>query len=48
MKIVIGLERMIENMPYVKNKNGFEIGDWTTTTRKIDSCACYFENIYFI
>ncbi len=25
MKIVIGLERMIENMPYVKNKNGFEI-----------------------
>lgn len=35
-------------MPYVKNKNGFEIGDWTTTTRKIDSCACYFENIYFI
>ena len=48
MKIVIGLERMIENMPYVKNKNGLEIGDWTTTTRKIDSCAGYFENIYFI
>lgn len=26
-----------------KNKNGFEIGDWATTTKKVDSCAGYFE-----
>lgn len=26
-KIRISLERMIKNMAYVKNKNGFEIGD---------------------
>lgn len=36
-------ERMIKNMAYVKNKNGFEIGDWATTTKKVDSCAGYFE-----
>lgn len=31
-------------MAYVKkNKNGFEIGDWATTARKVDSCAGYFE-----
>lgn len=30
-------------MAYVKNKNGFEIGDWATITRKVDSCAGYFE-----
>ena len=30
-------------MAYVKNKNGFEIGDWVTTTKKVDSCAGYFE-----
>lgn len=30
-------------MAYVKNKNGFEIGDWATTTKKVDSCAGYFE-----
>lgn len=29
-------------MAYVKNKNGFEIGDWATITRKVDSCAGYF------
>lgn len=34
---------MIKNMAYVKNKNGFEIGDWATTTKKVDSCAGYFE-----
>lgn len=31
-------------MAYVKNKNGFEIGDWAITTKKVDSCAGYFEN----
>lgn len=30
-------------MAYVKNKNGFEIGEWAVTKRKIDSCAGYFE-----
>lgn len=30
-------------MAYVKNKNGFEIGDWATTARKVDSCSGYFE-----
>ena len=30
-------------MTYVKNKNGFEIGDWATTIKKVDSCAGYFE-----
>lgn len=30
-------------MAYVKNKNGFEIGEWAITTRKLDSCAGYFE-----
>lgn len=25
---------MIKNMAYVKNKNGFKIGDWATTTKK--------------
>ena len=30
-------------MAYVKNKNGFEIGNWATTTKKLDSCAGYFE-----
>lgn len=30
-------------MAYVKNKNGFEIGDWAITTKKVDSCAGYFE-----
>ena len=30
-------------MAYVKNKNGFKIGDWATTTKKLDSCAGYFE-----
>lgn len=30
-------------MAYIRNKNGFEIGDFVTTTRKIDSCAGYFE-----
>lgn len=33
-KLSISLERMIKNMAYVKNKNGFEIGDWATTTKK--------------
>lgn len=35
--------KMIKNIAYVKNKNGFEIGDWATTTKKVDSCAGYFE-----
>ena len=30
-------------MAYVKNKNGFEVGDWAITTRKVDSYAGYFE-----
>lgn len=30
-------------MAYVKNKNGFEIGNWATTAKKLDSCAGYFE-----
>ena len=38
----ISTER-IKNMAYVKNKNGFEIGDWVIATKKVDSCAGYFE-----
>lgn len=34
--------KMIKNIAYVK-KNGFEIGGWATTTKKVDSCAGYFE-----
>ena len=30
-------------MAYIKNKNEFEVGDWATTTRKVDSFAGYFE-----
>ena len=30
-------------MAYVKNKNGFEIGNWATTSIYLDSCAGYFE-----
>ena len=30
-------------MAYVKNNNGFEVGEWATTKRKVDSCAGYFE-----
>ena len=30
-------------MAYIKNKNGFEVGDFATTKRKIDSFAGYFE-----
>ena len=30
-------------MAYVKHKNGFEVGDWATTTRVVDSFAGYFE-----
>lgn len=30
-------------MAYVKNKNGFEIGEWAVTKKKVDSCAGYFE-----
>ena len=29
-------------MAYVKN-NKVEVGDWVETTRKVDSCAGYFE-----
>ena len=37
------LEDRRKNMAYIKNKNGFKIGDWAITTKKIDSCAGYFE-----
>lgn len=30
-------------MAYIKIKNGFEVGEWATTKRKVDSCAGYFE-----
>lgn len=30
-------------MAYVKNNNGFEVGDSVITTRKVDSMAGYFE-----
>ena len=30
-------------MAYVKNNNGFEVGEWATTKRKVDSCGGYFE-----
>lgn len=30
-------------MAYVKNNNGFEIGEWAVTKKKVDSCAGYFE-----
>lgn len=30
-------------MAYIKNKNRYEVGEWVTTKKKIDSCAGYFE-----
>lgn len=30
-------------MAYVKNKNGFEVGEWAVTKEKVDSFAGYFE-----
>lgn len=30
-------------MAYKNYKNGFEIGDWAITIKKVDSCAGYFE-----
>lgn len=34
---------MIKIMAYVKKQNGFEVGEWATTKRKVASCAGYFE-----
>ena len=34
---------MAKIMAYVKNHNGFEVGEWATTKRKVDSCGGYFE-----
>lgn len=30
-------------MAYIKHKNEFNIGEWVTTKKVIDSCAGYFE-----
>lgn len=30
-------------MAYVENKNGFQVGDWATTTRQITCLKGYFE-----
>ena len=30
-------------MAFIKNKNGFEINDWATTTRKVENFTGYFE-----
>ena len=30
-------------MAYVKNKNGFEVGEWATTKRKVECLSGYFE-----
>lgn len=30
-------------MTYIKHKNGFNVGEWATTKREINSCAGFFE-----
>lgn len=42
-KLSIFLKKDDKKYGICKNKNGFEIGNWATTTKKLDSCAGYFE-----